>query len=143
MALSDFYDDANRPRGGKWVKLAEVGDKIVGTVIDIEIRDRRDLDGNVVLSRKTGKARKEYVVVLEVDETDGPDDDGIRKVSCNESAQTAIIDAFRKAGGGDIAGARFALQVTVAAADKFSQASYAASIKKAAKPVTVPVDELI
>lgn len=144
MTLADFYEDVAKPRGGKWIRLAEVGDKVVGTIIDIEVRDRRTPDGEVVANKKTGKPRKEYVVTLEIDDREDDEDDGIRKVSCNESAQDAVRDAFNKAGGGDISGARFALQLVGAAPDKFSQAKYACSIKKSAKPVTVPsIDELI
>jgi hypothetical protein len=142
MAFDQFYADAES-RGGSWVKVKEAGDRAVGTIVDIDIRDRRDMEGNVVIGKKSGKPRKEYVVTYEVDDRDGPDDDGIRKLSLNESGQSAFVAAYKAAGGGDISGARFALQVTAGAPDKFSQASYACSIKKGAKPVTVPVDELI
>lgn len=143
MALSDFYDDAAN-RGGRWTKLKEAGDKVIGTLLDLDVRDKRDLEGAVVLGKKSGKPRKEYVLTFEVDDRDGPDDDGVRKLSLNESGQTAFVAAYKAAGGGDIAGARFAVQVTAEAPDKFSQASYACTIRKgAAKPVTVPIDELV
>lgn len=142
MALDQFYADA-QSRGGVWVKVKDTGDKVVGTIVDIDIRDRRDMEGNVVLAKKSGKPRKEYVVTFEADERDGADDGGIRKLSLNESGQAAFVSAYKASGGGDIAGARFAFQCTASAPDKFSQATYACSIKKGAKPVTVPVDELI
>jgi len=143
MAFDDFYSDAQN-RGGTWVKVKEAGEKVVGTIVDIEIRDRRDMEGVVVVGKKSGKPRKEYVVTFEVDDRDNDDDDGTRKMSLNESGQTAFIAAYKAAGGGDIAGARFAFQCTATAPDKFSQASYACSIKKGAKRVTVPnIDELI
>lgn len=146
MALDDFYSDAQN-RGGRWIKLQNPGDVVRGEIVDLDIRDRRDIDGNVVLSRKTNKPRKEYVLTFRIDEAEreGGDDDGLRKMSLNESGQTAFVTAYKAAGGGDIAGARFAIQMTQAAPDKMSQASYAASIKKGAKPVTLPsnIDELV
>jgi hypothetical protein len=139
MALEDFYNDA-QSRGGKWVKLANPGDAVKGEIIDLDIRDRRDIDGNVVLNRKSGDPRKEYVLTFRVDEDqrEDADDDGARKISLNEAGQSAFIAAYKAAGGGDIAGARFALQMTTAAPNQMSQAGYAAAIKKQPKSVTLP-----
>ena len=47
MSFNDIIDDAYRS-GGKWVKLAAVGDRVKGTLVNIDKRDKRDLDGNIV-----------------------------------------------------------------------------------------------
>lgn len=139
------FKQAAEARGGRWVKLIDVGDVFKGELIDIEVRDKRDMDGNTVLSKKTGQPRQEYKVTfrLPAGQRDDADDDGIRHFAANESAQRAIDEAYKKNGKGvNLEGAQIAVQLVEAAADKFSQAGYTAQIKPAAKKVAAALDDL-
>lgn len=144
MAFDDFKKAADS-RGGTWVKLTEVGDSFVGELVDIEVRDRRDMDGNPVLGKKSGQVRKEYKVVFRVptSQREDADDDGIRNFAANESAQRAIDEAYKACGkDAQLDGARIAVQLVEAAADKFSQAGYTAQIKPAEKKVAAALSDL-
>jgi hypothetical protein len=144
MAFDKFKELADA-RGGKWVKLTDVGDSLVGELIDIDVREKRDMDGNVVLSKKSGQPRSEYKVTfrLAADQRLDADDDGIRHFAANESAQRAIDEAYKQCGKGtDLDGARIAIQLVEAPADKFSQAGYTAQIKPKAKKVAAALDDL-
>lgn len=83
--------------GGKFVKLNRIEHgTLKGIVTDIETRDRT-YEGEVVLSRKTGKPRKSRVFTLITDHRDADidDDRGVRKFDANEGAWFAVIDAVK------------------------------------------------
>lgn len=144
MAFEDFKAAADS-RGGKWTKLADRGDTLVGELVDIEVRDKRDMEGAVVLGKKSGKPRQEYIVTYRVaaSERVDADDDGIRKFAANESAQRAIDEAYKAAGkGAELDGAKIAISLVEPAEDKFSQAGYTAQIKPAAKKVAAALSDL-
>jgi len=144
MAFEKFKETAEA-RGGKWTKLTDVGDTLVGELIDIEIRERRDMDGIVVLGKKSGQPRIEYKVIYRIplDHREDSDDDGVRNFAANESAQRAIDEAYKACGkGADLAGAKIAIQLIEPAADKFSQAGYTAQIKPQAKKPAAALDDL-
>jgi hypothetical protein len=144
MSFDSIIDDAYAT-GRKWLKLETTGDKITGTLNDVEKRNKTDLDGNIVLGKKTGAPRTEWVLTLTIDERLDADDDGVRKLSCNESAQSAIKEAIKRAGIKDAAtlvGAQFAIQRVAEPESKFSQASYAAQLKPATPKPSVDLDDL-
>ena len=99
MSFADSINDQAQRLGGKWVKLAETGDTIVGDLVDIEERVK-SFDGEVVLSRKSGLPRTEWVITLATDLRDPGDatDDGVRKVAAAESLQRAIKAHLRDSG---------------------------------------------
>ena len=130
MSIADLNNELTKPVGGKWVKLKEVGDKVVGTLIDAEMRDRTDPDGNVVLGKKSGKPRRICRLRIQTDERNDADDDGIRIWDANEAG----INALRAVAPLEI-GSMIAVQVTQAAPDSFSQATYKATAKAAPKKV--------
>jgi hypothetical protein len=139
MTFDNIIDTAYRS-GGRWLKLTEVGDKITGDLLDIEEREKRDLDGNIVLGKKSGTPRTEWVVTIQTDDVN-VDDDGVRKFSANESAQKAIKEAIKRAGiksSDALNNAKFAIQLVAAAPDKFSQGGYTAQIKpNTTKPISI------
>ena len=136
MSIDALNDEITKPRGGKWVKLTDVGDKVVGTLIDAEIVERRDLDGAVVLGKKSGKPRTVARLRIQTDERLDGDDDGLRILDGNES----VKDALRQIAPLEI-GSLIAVQVTAAAPDKWSQATYRATSKPAPKVVDIPAAE--
>ncbi len=148
--LDQLNEDAQRS-GGQWVKLHATGDTISGVLLDAEKRGKT-FEGAPVLSRKSGEQRIEYVLTIQTDERDPniDDDDGVRKVSANESMQRAVFDAIKKSGGKATPGCRIAIQVAEAAASTTEQARYTAAIKPG-EIITVPertepapsVDDLI
>jgi len=132
MGLNDFNAMAKNS-GGTWVSLRKQGDRIVGELIDTEERDKT-FEGAAVLSRKTGKPRKEIIVTLKVDDRNDEEDDGIRKVSANESMQRALIAAAKKVPF--VAGGRLAIEVTEDAPGDREQATYQAAFKAPARDLS-------
>lgn len=94
MSFADSINNQVDRGRGQWVTLAETGDVIVGTLLDIE-EIGKEFEGVPVLAKKSGKQRIEWVITLEVDERDDADDTGIRKVRANEGVQIAIKDFLR------------------------------------------------
>lgn len=143
---NDFIEDLERPRGGTFVKYDDFKDKgqrIAGTLRNIEIRDRTNPDdGSVVLGRKSGKPRKVYQVTFEVpdDERRDEDDNGLRIWEANEAGQTAIRDAVKAAGTKELIGGKFTARVKAPAPDKFSQATYEAKFEPAPKTLPAELD---
>jgi len=136
MTISDLNDELSKPVGGQWVKLKEVGDKVVGTLLDAEMRDRTDPDGNVVLGKKSGKPRRICRLRIQTEERVDGDDDGLRIFDANEAG----INALRAIAPLEI-GSLIAIQVTAAAPDMYSQATYKATSKPAPKTVAIPADD--
>jgi hypothetical protein len=135
MSIDQLNADLTRPRGGRWVKLTDPGDKIVGTLVDAEMTERRDLDGNVVLGKKSGKPRMIARLRIQTDERSDADDDGVRIFDGNEAAQQALREVAPLT-----IGSLIAVWVTEAAPDKWSQATFKASQKAAPKKVDMPDD---
>lgn len=123
MAINDFNDWADTPRGGRWVKLVNPGDILKGELVDIDLINRTTPDGEVVLGKKSGKPRKVARVTVRVQPEDDTDD-GIRIFDANEAAQTALRSVGRLEAGGIIA-----IAIDQPAADKFSQATYRCQFK--------------
>lgn len=145
MSFDEFNAMLSAPRGGRWVKLRDTGDKITGTLLDVEMINRTTPDGEVVLGKKSGKPRRVARIRIQTDQTDGPDDDGIRIFDANEAAQSALADCVQR-DGQLAAGGTIAIAVTHPPRDAYSQATYAAKFKPGkpvAKPAAVNVDELI
>ncbi len=94
MSTLDTLNTAAESLGGRWVKLnrREHG-TIEGALKDFEIRPKT-FESKPVLSSKTGEQRSEWVLTLKVTPEDD-DDDGIRKLSLNESAQRALAKAIK------------------------------------------------
>lgn len=124
----DAMNEAIARSGGKWVKVRNAGDKIAGRLADYEERPKTWKDAPV-LNSKTGKPRIEWVLTLEVDEADGPDDDRLRKVTANESMQRAISAAVRASGKPAEIGGHLAIAVKNEAASDTEQAEYVAAYK--------------
>ena len=139
MTFDDINDELSAPRGGRWVKLADKGDKVTGELLSIEMLNRTDPEGNLVLGKKSGKPRRIARVRIQTDDTS--DDDGVRIFDANEAAQEALRDCIAKDGrlqpGGTIT-----IAVTAAPRDKWSQATYGARFKPG-KAKTVDLDDLI
>ncbi len=136
--LDDFNQQASKPVGGRWAKLKDVGDKMQGVLLSAEIRDRTDPEGNIVVGRKSGKPRNIWRLIIQTDLRDDTDDDGIRVFDANEAAQNAIRDALPLTVGN-----RVGVQITAAAADSYSQATYAFAQKAAEVAPAPAVDDLV
>lgn len=142
MSMQDFYNDVERPRGGRWVKLTHKGDRLDGKLVSIEVKPRTDPEGNVVLARKSQQPRKIYRVIVEVPDgqREGQDDNGVRIWDANEAGQNAVQDAYKAAGTKELIGGRFAVAVTAEAEDSYSQAQFKAQFEPPA-PAKVELDD--
>lgn len=81
----------------KWVKLRSKEDgSVQGSVLSYELRDRTDMDGNPVKVRGKETIRQEGILTLMVPlaEREDLDDEGIRKLACNEAMRDAIAQAI-------------------------------------------------
>lgn len=118
--------------GGRFVKLnrREHG-TLTGIVVDVETRDRT-YEGEVVLSRKTGKPRKSrvFTLVTEMRDPDIDDDKGLRKFDANEGAYFAILDALKEAKATAEVGDTLAIKVTADPPRDNAQAEYRAQWTK-------------
>jgi hypothetical protein len=106
----DALNEAISRGGGTWVNLREKGDRIEGTIVDFEERTKT-YEGEPVLSRKTGKPRIEWVFTLQTGESDGADDDGIRKVALDEWGREEFKAAVKRSGSRAEAGGTLVLAI--------------------------------
>lgn len=127
MSGLDSINDAVQRGGGRWVKLRTKADPpIEGVLLDALERDRTDPQGNVVYKRGTQTPRKEWVLTLETSLREDGEDDGIRKVPCNEGMQIAIKAALRESGQLLKVGGTLKIGVKEDPTDSFAQAKYQA-----------------
>jgi hypothetical protein len=115
--------------GGKWVKLRNKADgSFEGSLIAFESRPRTDMDGNVVNFRGKDTPRTEWLLTLQVaaDVREGPEDDGTRKLPCNESMQRAISAAIKACGEPAKEGDLLKIAVSEDPATPMHQAEYIA-----------------
>lgn len=97
MSLATSINDDIERGGGRFVKLREAGDAIVGDLLAIDERTKT-WEGQPVLSRTSGEPRKEWVITLRTELSDSDDDDGVRKIAANEGLQIAIKSHMRESG---------------------------------------------
>lgn len=127
------FEDINRRvenTGGAWVKLNEEGHELKGELVGLEYRPMTDFNTGAQLISKRGNKREELVVTVLIDEDqrEGEDDDGIRKASLKESGQYALIDAIKASGKPAEAGARIGIRC-LGRKSQMEQASYEAGYK--------------
>lgn len=137
----DELNNAVASVGGSWVKLQKVGDTIEGEIVAFEKRNRTDPQGNVVMKRGTDTPRIEWLFTLKVDDLEGPDDDGLRKLPANESMQRAIATAIKEAGVQAEVGGRLKVGVKADPPDTYSQAEYQARYTAPAAKVDINPDD--
>lgn len=131
--MLDQLNQAAAGIGGKWVKLHTKADGTVeGVVVNFEIRDRTDPDGNVVYKKGTTTPRKEWLFILDTGEEEPV------KLPLNESGQRAVAAALKEAGVQAKAGDTLKIAVKEDPADSFSQATYQARWTPGAAPLDVP-----
>lgn len=124
--MLDQLNQAAESLGGKWLKLNRKEHGVIeGTLVDFEIRPKT-FEGAPVLSRKTGDQRNEWVLTLRVDDRDDADDDGLRKLSLNESAQRALAAAIKESKAKAQVGGIVKLAVKTDPASDREQAEYQA-----------------
>lgn len=137
----DALNEAVASAGGTYVKLVSADDPPVeGTIVEFDKRERRTPKGEIVMSKKTGKPRIEWVFTLQTDLRTTDDDEGVRKLSCNESMQFAISDAIREAGKPAEIGGTLKVGF-VSRDDEYSQATYRAKYTPPANTIDLPDDE--
>jgi len=115
--------------GGKWVKLRTTEDPAFeGTLIAFETRPRTGMDGEIVMKRGTETPRIEWLLTVEVaaDVREGPEDDGLRKLPCNEAMQSAIGAAIKASGEEAKVGDTLKIGVSADPPTSMSQATYVA-----------------
>lgn len=134
----DQLNDTIATFGGSWIKLRTKADpKVDGVILSADAREKT-FDGAVVTSRSTGKPRTEWVFTLQCEaDPHDVDDDGVRKLSCNESMQRAIAKAVKESGKRMDEGGRLQLAVAVDPSGPREQAEYIAKYT----PPTLPVGD--
>lgn len=129
-----MLDNLNRDvsGGGTFVKVNRMEHgTLTGIVVDMEEREKT-YEGQVVLSRKTGKPRtsRVFTLITELRDPDIDDDRGVRKFDANEGAYFAILDAIKAAKVSAEVGDTLAIKVTADPPVATQQAEYRAQWKK-------------
>jgi len=112
MAFDDALDTINS-RGGDWVNLKEIGDKISVVLAHAESRPKT-FEGKVVNSQKTGKPRIEVVVSGDGTFTTGGSTSDAKAIKCalDEGAQSAVKKAMALGNAPFAPGSKLELWVT-------------------------------
>jgi hypothetical protein len=85
--------------GVKAARFEQVGDKVAGTIEDLEVRQQTDFDTGKPLTWDDGSPRNQLVVTLQTELRDDADDDGRRRVYVKGKSLTdATRDACLKVG---------------------------------------------
>lgn len=132
-----MFDELNQEiskSGGTYVKLNRKEHGVLeGVILDAEVRDKT-YEGQVIVSRKSGKPRKEWLFTLD---TGGEEP---VKFAANEGAQFAIRQAVKDAGGKLEKGGILKVGVKTDPASTTEQAEYQA---KYTAPTSTPVTAAI
>jgi hypothetical protein len=84
--------------GTRSAKFETEGDKVVGIICSMEMRQQTDIKSGEPKTWGNGDPMMQMVVVLETDERDDDEDDGMRTLYVKGQMQRAVGDAVRKAG---------------------------------------------
>lgn len=135
--MFDDINEAIEKAGGTYVKLnRQEHGTLEGVIIDAEVRGKT-FEGSPVLSGKTGKQRQEWLFTLQTEYRDDENDDGVRKFAANESAQYAIREAVKAAGGRLETGGTLKIAIKTDPKTTREQAEYQA---KYTAPITNSID---
>lgn len=143
---TDTMDDLNNAiatMGGNWVKLNKIEHGTVdGEIVAFERRDKT-FEGAIVMKKGTQTPRIEWVFTLKVADLDPDiaDDDGLRKLSLNESGQRAIAAAVKIAGKPAEIGGRVKIKVTADGKTSTDQAEYKAVYEPPTAKVAIDTDD--
>lgn len=99
--------------GGKAASFENIGDKVSGTITNVELQQQTDLEENKPLFWDNGQPRMILVITLETDLRDDEEDDGIRRLyakggkfetetGSGKAMKDAIADAVKAAGAKSI-----------------------------------------
>jgi hypothetical protein len=84
--------------GAKSARFDNEGDKVVGTIVSMEVKQQTDIKSGAPLFWDSGDPKMQLVTVLRTDARDDDEDDGLRTVYIKGQMQKAVQDAVRKAG---------------------------------------------
>ena len=107
--------------GNKSAKFDNEGDKVVGTIQHMEVRQQTDIKTNEPLFWDDAKKqpKMQLLVTLATDVREDDDDDGVRTLYVRGQMQKAVQDAVRKSGARGLAeGGRLGVKWVGTAAPK-------------------------
>lgn len=86
-------------------KDSQIGDTVVGEVVDFEVRQSRDFDDNKLETWDDGSPRLQIVVNIQTDIHDDEEDDGLRSLYVKwwGHDRKAFLTAIKDAGATDLA----------------------------------------
>jgi hypothetical protein len=107
--MSDDINDFLFGSSGKAAKFENLGDMVVGVILDAKKTQQTSMEDNTPLTWQDGSPRMQLVVSLQTDQRDDDDDDGVRRVfakggtyevaeGAGTSMKAAIADAVKRAG---------------------------------------------
>ena len=125
-------NEAVKTADASWLSLKSKEDGAVeGVVLHMEEREKT-WNGDVVLSRSTGKPRVEWVFTLQIAGNDAPS-----KIPFAESAQRAITKAVKEAGVTAEEGDILKIAVSKDRESQTSQPDFKAKWTKGTKPLPI------
>jgi hypothetical protein len=105
--------------GAKSAKFENEGDKVVGTITSMEVRQQTDIKTGAPLTWPNDDPMMQLVVTLNTDERDDEEDDGARTLYIKGQMKKAVQDAVRKSGARGLAeGGRLGVKFISTAAPK-------------------------
>lgn len=106
--MSKEIDDFLNGGGGKAAKFEEMGDSVEGEITEVKLSQQTDMETQAPLTWSDGSPRMQLVISLKTDQSDGENDDGIRRLfakggnyelasGSGKSMKDAIAEAVKKA----------------------------------------------
>jgi hypothetical protein len=107
MSNQDINDFLNGG-GGRAAKFEEMGDFVEGEITEVKLSQQTDMESGAPLTWSDGSPRMQLVIAIKTDQTDGENDDGVRRIyakggnyevasGSGKSMKDAIADAVKKA----------------------------------------------
>ena len=111
--MSNDINDFLLGGGGKAAKFENLGDFVEGEITSVELTQQTDMEHGTPLTWADGSPRKQLVIALKTDQSEGENDDGVRKIyakggnyeaatGSGKSMKDAIADGMKKSGAGSI-----------------------------------------
>ncbi len=98
--MTNDYNTMLMGGGGRSAKFENKGDKVEGTIMRVDTRQRTEMGSNALMTWPDGNPKMQLVIQLLTEQQEDEEDDGMRNlyVPIPSQMQKAIADAIRGTG---------------------------------------------